>query len=184
MSTSTEALGFVPTDGRGSLPFILLRNEPLVSVASWATGKAEVELLDFNVAWVDVAARGLPLLLHDPLCPLTPPHFLRELIEQAEASGTVTVGVHEVTDTVKEIGAAGTVGDTVDRDRLWQVASPVVLPSHVVAALEAWPVLDDLAVFVESLRERHAVTFVTAPPEARRVGSAEDLELLAASTGS
>jgi len=133
VSTSTEALGFVPTDGRGSLPFILLRNEPLVSVASWATGEAEVELLDFNVAWVDVAARGLPLLLHDPLCPLTPPHFLRELIERAEASGTVTVGVHEVTDTVKEIDAAGTVGDTVARDRLWQVASPVVLPSPVGA---------------------------------------------------
>ena len=45
------ALGVVPVDGRGSMPFAMLHHESLVAVASWAMGEAGVELLDFTVGW-------------------------------------------------------------------------------------------------------------------------------------
>ena len=66
------AVGWVPVDGRGSMPYALLHGESLVAVASWALGDAGVELLDFTADWADVQARETALVVHDPLCPGTP----------------------------------------------------------------------------------------------------------------
>ncbi|MCA1656214.1 MAG: hypothetical protein LC713_00590, partial [Actinobacteria bacterium] len=87
----------VPVDGRGSLPFALLHGESLVAVASWALAEAGVQLLDFTTSWVAVQARGLPLVVHDPLCAGTPVGFLRQAVALA-ADGAVVVGVRPVTD--------------------------------------------------------------------------------------
>ena len=175
MDDTTRAVGIVPVEGRGSLPFALLDGEPLVAVASWALGDADVELLDFNTAWVDVQARAAALVVHDPLCPGTPPEFLARAVEAAD--GTVVVGIRPVTDTVKRV-ESGLVGETVDRDGLFVVASPVVLPAAVVAALPALPPLEDLAALVAQLREDREITYLEAPPEARRVADESDLLLL------
>jgi len=94
----------------------------------------------------------------------------------------VVVGVRPVTDTVK-IVADGVVGETVDRDELVAVASPVVLPATVVAALGALPSTDFVALVAE-LRRRYPVELVEAPASARRVASADDLRVLEALTGS
>lgn len=173
----SEALGVVPTDGRGSLPFALLHNEALVAVASWAAGEAGVELLDFNASWPDVVGRDLPLVVHDPLCPATPVDFLVSAIASAASSGAVVVGVRPVTDTVKEVQDA-VVGRTVDRSDLVAVCSPVVLPAGVVAALDDWPDLRDLPGWVDALRRRFPVTFLEAPPAARRITDESDLKVL------
>src|SRR4051812_29561289 len=146
-------VGIVPVEGRGSLPFALLDDEALVAVASWALEDAGVELLDFTVDWVDVQARQAPLVVHDPLCPRTPVEFLVAAVEAA-SGGQVVVGVRPVTDTVKTVDG-GVLGDTVDRDGLMIVASPVVLPADVVAALAQAPALDDLASLVALLRTDH-----------------------------
>jgi 2-C-methyl-D-erythritol 4-phosphate cytidylyltransferase len=175
-----EAVGVIPTDGRGSLPFALLHNEPLVALAAWALGEAGVELLDFTAEWPDVVSRELPLAVHDPLCPTTPVDFLRAAVVEAASSGAVVVGVRPVTDTVKESSDEGVVGATVDRSGLVAVVSPVVLPATVVAALDAWPDLDDVPVLVEWLRERFPVTFLAAPPEARRIADESDVRMLEA----
>ena len=175
MDDTSRAVGIVPVEGRGSLPFALLDGEPLVAVASWALGEADVELLDFTTAWVDVQARAAAVVVHDPLCPGTPPEFLARAVEAAD--GTVVVGIRPVTDTVKRV-EEGVIGETVDRDVLFVVASPVVLPAAVVASLPELPPLEDLAALVALLREDREVTYLEAPPEARRIADESDLLLL------
>lgn len=192
-----RAVGLVPVTARGSLPFMLLDNEPLVGLASWALEAAGVELLDFDVSWEAVRRLGRPLAIHDPLCPLTPVSFLAEAVAAAFA-GEVVVGVRPVTDTVKTV-SAGVVGQTVDREGLWTVASPVVLPAAVVADLDDWPDVDDLATFAgrlgdmlrdrlgdrlrDLLGDRAGVTFLEAPALARRIDDESDLRLLEALVG-
>jgi 2-C-methyl-D-erythritol 4-phosphate cytidylyltransferase len=195
MTELDEAVGVVPTDGRGSLPFALLHNEALVAVASWALGEAGVELLDFTAPWSEVVARGLPLVVHDPLCPATPVTFLAAAVAESAASGAVVVGVRPVTDTVKHLDdvdgsddgdggdggdGGGMVGGTVDRSALVAVASPVVLPAAVVSTLDDWPDLDDVAALVERLRGKYPVSFLEAPAQARRVADESDVRLLEA----
>lgn len=174
-----RALGEVPTAGRGGLPFALLHGEALVTIASWALGDAGVDLLDFTATWPQVREVGQPLVLHDPLCPLTPVGFLREAVRRCRVEDAVVVGVRPVTDTIKTV-AGDVVGETVDRDSLHTVCSPVVLPASVVAALEDWPDLDDFAALVTTLRERFPVMFLEAPALGRRVEDESAVALLTA----
>jgi 2-C-methyl-D-erythritol 4-phosphate cytidylyltransferase len=173
-------LGTVIETERGSLPFALVHGEPLVAAASWALGEAGVDLVDLGTPWAGLAAAEVPVVLHDALCPLTPPAFISGCLDHAGRSGAVTVGVRPVTDTVKEL-ADGRVGDTVDRDGLLQVVSPVVLPAAVVARLDGLPTTD-FAALVALLAERFPVETVEAPAHARRVADESDLRVLEALT--
>lgn len=177
-------MGQVPTTGRGSLPFTLLDGEPLVALASWALEDAGVELVDYHVELgrLALADRERPLVVHDPLCPLTPVSFLRRALEVAVAHDVVAVGVRPVTDTVKSVDA-GVVGGTVDRATLWTVTSPVVLPASVVATLAVWPDADDLAALVTRLAESTEVRFLESPQLGRRVDDASSVALLEALAG-
>lgn len=183
----------VPVEGRGSLPFALWRGESLVAVASLALENGGVRLLDFNASWSAVCAAEAPLVVHDPLCPGTPVAFLSSVVSSVRPDGPVLAGVRPVTDTVKALAPAGSaggpaggpvdvVGETVDRSGLVSLASPVVLPASVVAALPDWPDLTDLPALVSSLAERFEVSFVEAPAEGRRIVDESDLRLLAASS--
>jgi len=173
-------MGFVVDEGRGSLPYHLVHGEALVAAAAWAMGEAGVDLVDVTVPWYVVADLGRPLVLHDPLCPMTPPEFIDECVQVAVARDVVTVGVRPVTDTVKEV-ADGRLGRTVDREGLVALCSPVVLPARVVADLPARPG-SDFVELVVGLRTSYDVVLVDAPPAARRVGSDEDLLVLEALT--
>jgi hypothetical protein len=174
-----RAMGQVPTTGRGSMPFATLDGEPLVALASFALEDVGVELVDFNVELADARGTGRPLVVHDPLCPRTPVEFLREAVATAVAENVVVVGVHPVTDTIKSV-RDGVVGETVDREGLWAVTSPVVLPASVVATLEDWPDGDDLTGLVARLREQHETRFLEAPALGRRVADESDITLLEA----
>lgn len=183
--------GIVVEEGRGALPFHLVHGESLVASAAWAAGEAGIDLLDQTVPWETVVEREVPLLLHDPLCPMTPPDFLRRCAERAAVEDRVVVGVRPVTDTVKEVhpvDGGDVVGATVDRDALVAVCSPVVLPAAVVADLlgAGGPLpTSDFVQLVTLLRQRYGaerVLLVEAPPEARRVASAADLPVLEALT--
>jgi 2-C-methyl-D-erythritol 4-phosphate cytidylyltransferase len=165
----------VETD-RGSLPFALVHGEPLVAAAAWALGEAGVQLVDLGTDWAALADIGAPFVLHDALCPLTPPAFLAECVAHAADSAAVTVGVRPVTDTVKELDE-GRLGATVDRGELVQVVSPVVLPAPVVAALRGVPT-SDFAALVADLASRFPVVTLEAPAEARRVAEEGDLRVL------
>lgn len=176
---SARPLGQVPTTGRGSMPFATLDGEPLVALASFALEDAGAELLDFTTGFAAVRSSERPLVLHDPLCPLTPIPFLRKAIALAVEDDVVVVGVQPVTDTIKT-APGGVVGETVDRDALWTVTSPVVLPAAVVAELDDWPDTDDFTALVTRLREGVAVRFLESPALARRVEDESSLKLLEA----
>ena len=171
-------LGIVPVEGRGSLPFALVHGESLVAAASWALVSAAVELFDYDTAWAEVQSFERPLVVHDPLCPLTPVTFIEAAVAECESSGAVVVGVRPVTDTVKEIDA-DLLGATVDREDLVCVTSPVVLPAAVVGALDVLD-LGDLAVLVAGLVQRFPVRYLQAPALGRRVCEEADLVALTA----
>jgi len=173
-------MGLVVDEDRGSLPYHLIHGEGLVAAAAWSMGEAGVDLVDVTVPWEIMADLGRALVLHDPLCPMTPPDFIAECARIASARNAVTVGVRPVTDTVKEV-ADGRLGHTVDRDGLVAVCSPIVLPAQVVAALPGLPTTDFVALVAE-LRSSYDVVLVDAPPAARRVASDEDVRVLEALT--
>ena len=132
---------------------------------------------------------GRPLVIHDPLCPMTPVEFLEQAIEESERTGAVVVGVRPVTDTVKQYAAPaegtgpGRLGATVDRETLMCVASPVVLPASVLASLGSLR-LEDLAELVAELVRRFPVRHLPAPALARRITDTDDLAVLAALSSS
>jgi 2-C-methyl-D-erythritol 4-phosphate cytidylyltransferase len=179
LDDADTAVGWVPLDGRGSMPFALMHGESLVAVASWALGEAGVEILDFTAGWADVRGRDAALVVHDPLCAGTPATFLTEAITAAIEGDVVVAGARPVTDTVKVVDA-GVLGETVDRAGLLAVTSPVVLPASVVAALGTPPLVEDLADLVTLLRADHEVVFLEAPPQGRRVVEESDLRLVEA----
>ena len=175
------ALGLVLDEGRGALPDSLIHGEALVACAAWALGEAGVTPLDVGVPWSSVQTADEAVVLHDSLCPMTPAAFIAGCVEQALEHDAVVVAVRPVTDTVKRLDG-DLVGETVDREGLLAPSSPVVLPPSVVRALDDFPG-HDLAAVVARLRAEHTIETVPAPPEARRVTSADDVALLEALTG-
>ena len=176
------ALGIVADDSRGSLPFALIHGEALVAAATWSLGESGVTPVDFTTSWEGIVAAEEPLVLHDSLCPMTPPAFIAHCVSTALAREAVVVGVRPVTDTVKKLTAEDGVpvlGETVDRSALVSVAAPIVLPPAVVAALDAWP-SGDFAEIAGALARRFPVVSVEAPPVGRRVTSPDDVRLLEA----
>lgn len=171
-------LGWVPVEGRGSLPFALVHGESLVAAATWALDEAGVELLDQSVSFAEVRDSGRALVLHDPLCPLTPVRFLQEAIALASVTGQVVAGYRPVTDTVKVLDGE-VLGETVDRSELVSVTSPVVLPPTAVAGLERLPT--DVAALVGALA---GVRLLEAPALGARVRDEADLDVLEALSAS
>jgi 2-C-methyl-D-erythritol 4-phosphate cytidylyltransferase len=151
----------------------------LVVVAAWALGEAGVELVDVGVPWRHVARTGACVVLHDPLCPTTPPGFIADCVAAAATDGKVVVGVRPVTDTVKTL-VEGHLGATVDRELLVGVCSPIVLPPAVAETLTDGIPTADFAALVARLRESHEVAYIDAPVSASRISSVEDLRVLAA----
>lgn len=171
-------LGWVPVEGRGSLPFALVYGESLVATASWALGEAGVDLVDQAVSFEQVRESGLALVLHDPLCPLTPVRFLQEAIALAAVTGQAVAGYRPVTDTVKEL-TGDLLGETVDRSELVSITSPVVLPPVVLAGLEELP--GDFAELVGALA---GVRLLEAPAVGARIRDEADLVVLEALSAS
>lgn len=177
---AVAALGAVVESDRGSLPFALIHGEALVACATWALDEAGVTALDLTVPWSSVVEAEEPYVLHDALCPMTPAGFIASCVEHAVERDAVVVAVRPVTDTVKTV-ADGLVGDTLDREELLEVASPIVLPASVVAALDVQPG-GDFAALAAALAARFPVVTVTAPAEARRVADQDDVRVLEAMT--
>jgi 2-C-methyl-D-erythritol 4-phosphate cytidylyltransferase len=174
------ALGTVVEVDRGSLPFTLIHGEALVAAAAWALGEAEVLPVDLPVTWDAIAEAGEPYVLHDALCPMTPPAFIAECVETALTREVVVVAVRPVTDTVKQVDGEVVLG-TLDRDGLVEVVSPIVLPAGVVAALHEAPTTD-FAALASDLARRFPIVTVPAPASAARVRTVEDVRILEALT--
>ena len=191
----------VPVVGREELAFAELAGRPLldhaveavaglagarivVVVGDDAGGVPELDHLARGAVvcrasdwWTDVA-RTAPLLVHDPLCPLSPAASLEAALTLAlDRPGIAVVGFRPVTDTVKVV-EHGVIAGTVDRDGLASIATPLVIGAAVVAALPGAPDLTDLAATVADLRRGWPVELIGVPSIARRVDTAEALHLL------
>ena len=174
-----QPLGWVPVEGRGSLPFALVHGESLVAAASWALGEAGVALFDASVPFDEVRRSGRALVVHDPLCPLTPVGFLTEAVARSEEADAVVVGFRPVTDTVKQTDG-DRLGATVDRGGLREVTSPVVIPATVLGRLDGpdgTEVLHggDLAVLVAALALLSPPVWLEAPALGRRIRDEADI---------
>lgn len=185
--------------GRGVLPFTSLHGQPLyahavAAVAAWRPSlivdddRSQRSGVDSDVLpagvpvltqaeWWSARSPG-PVLLHDPLCPLTPTAFMRDLLARAQdAPAACFAAVRPVTDTLKTVSGDRIEG-TIDRDRIATVTSPLVLGASVVTAAHAAPPLDDFAAAVGWLRARGQVELVRAPSVARRVTDESSVHLL------
>ncbi len=178
MDEDAGALGWVPLEGRGSLPFALVHGESLVAAASWAVGEAEVQLFDASVSFEQVRDSQRPLLLHDPLCPLAPAAFLAAAVEVCLETGRTVVGYRPVTDTIK-VRDGDVLGATVDRSGLRAIASPVVIPAAVLAG-QASLDMTDFSALVAHLATFGDLEWIEAPAVARRIADEDDLRLLEA----
>lgn len=176
-----RALGMVVDEGRGALPYALIHGESLVACAAWAVGESGVDLVDATVGWEAWAEAGRDVVLHDALCPMTPPSFITACLDHARATGRSVVGVRPVTDTVKVV-EDHRVGRTLDRTVLLAVTSPLVIPATVVAQLAERPSGDLARAVADLTGDGHRVDTLEAPPEGRRVSSTEDIRLLDALT--
>lgn len=130
--------------------------------------------------WDEVVRRPRPLLVHDPLCPLTEATFLAEVVAAGEDGGVSAAAYRPVTDTVK-IVTGGRIRGTVDREQLAALGSPVYVGGEVVRraadAGETLPLADPPAL-VAWLRARGPLTMVRAPSLARRVDDESAIGLL------
>lgn len=175
-----EPLGLLLDEDRGTLPYALIHGEALITCAAWAMGEAGALPADAGSSWDElrehVEETGATVVLHDPLCPMTPAAFIASCVDRAHRARVVVVGVRPVTDTVKTV-EDGFLGSTLERENLRTIVSPVVLPSSVVLAMPSLPSthFDEL---VPMLREHFPVALVPAPAEARRISSADDVRIL------
>jgi 2-C-methyl-D-erythritol 4-phosphate cytidylyltransferase len=174
------ALGILLDQDRGSLPYSLIHGEALVACAAWALGDAGVTPLDSGITWDAVRRAGEPVVLHDTLCPMTPADFIASCVRRSLDDDVIVVATRPVTDTIKRV-ADGMVGETVDREGLTSVVSPVVLPPTMVTGVVDEPG-SDLVALVARLATAHPVVLVEAPASARRVSSLEEIALLEALT--
>lgn len=156
----------------------VLLASPLAGVL--AGGRTLREIAADAVAGLRLVEAGGPipddavLVVVDPACPEVPAPFVGELVDACARTGRVQVAVLAVTDTIKMTEGAS-VGETLDRDSLAMVASPVVLPPGVRSHGR------DVVAIVDEVRAGHAIDLVEAPPGVVRLIDADDVVLLAAS---
>ncbi|MEJ7708030.1 MAG: 2-C-methyl-D-erythritol 4-phosphate cytidylyltransferase [Nocardioidaceae bacterium] len=114
------------------------------------------------------------VIVHDPLCPLVSAAFVADVVHAwealtSEAEWTAVVAVRPVVDTLKSL-RGNVVVDTIDRDAVWRVVSPVVASAALLSGTaDLAATLSDPSSLVEELRRRGPVAWMAAPESARRV---------------
>lgn len=140
-----------------------------------------VDVLPPDTWWQRVVADGRPLLVHDALCPLVTADFITTVLARGQARPDQgAAAVRTVTDTLKAV-VDGRITETIDRDALVTVTSPVLVPASALSAdggdTAPMPV-DDGAALVAWLRRRVEVELVRAPSLGRRIEDVRAVRLL------
>ena len=113
------------------------------------------------------ATPSAPFVLHDPLCPLTPPDVPRR-VRRARAARRrrgASASARSPTRSRSCDGDAASARPSTGT-ALVRVVSPVVLPAAVVAALDGARRPTDLAALVAALRRAVPGRLLEAPPQA------------------
>lgn len=144
----------------------------------WGVG---VEVLSPDTWWARVVSDRRPLLVHDALCPLVTADFLTTVLARSATRPEQAVAaVRAVTDTLKAV-VDGRITETIDRDALVTVTSPVLVPAAALPdpADAGLPMpVDDGAALVGWLRRRVEVDLVRAPSLGRRIEDVRAVRLL------
>ena len=92
------------------------------------------------------------VLIHDGARCLVEPELLSRCAA-AVAGGQAVIAATPVTDTIKQVDAAGTITATPERSRLWAAQTPQgfaveqLRQAHATASQQGWEVTDDAALF-------------------------------------
>jgi len=136
---------------------------------------AEQGLSGLRIVEPDQVPPEAVLVIHDPACPTVPASFVRQLVEVCGVTGRPQVAVLAVTDTIK-VTDGDAVGETLDRDSLATVASPIVLPPGVRTQGR------DVTGIVDELRRSHDLDLVEAPAGVVRLADGSDVAFLPGTT--
>lgn len=119
------------------------------------------------------------VLVHDAARPLVPASLIDRVLDAA--IDEILVPGLPLVDTLKEVGADGTVRATHDRSRFRTIQTPQSFPTRVLLEVHAharaagWSGTDDAALAEQS---GHRVRVVPGDPRALKVTTPADLELL------
>jgi hypothetical protein len=182
-SSNDSLLGIVPIAGGQRLALEPLGGRRLVDIAADLLGHlcrsvvvVDARKPDDGALRQQVAAFDR-VVIHDPLCPLTPERFLSGVLDRPPER--VVVAVRPVVDTMKAT-RDGAIWKTVDRERFRVLASPVVMPASTLAQVDDLVgSLCDLTQLVHALGGIDAVDLVSAPSQSRRVDDLSGLRLIA-----
>ena len=143
-------------------------------------GDTRQESVSRGLAALPPEASGV--LIHDGARCLVEAELL-ERCAAAVADGRAVIAATPVTDTIKQVDAAGTITATPERSRLWAAQTPQgfgveqLRNAHATARREGWDVTDDAALFE---RLGLAVQVLEAPASNIKLTTPFDLTIAAA----
>jgi 2-C-methyl-D-erythritol 4-phosphate cytidylyltransferase len=109
----------------------------------------------------DLPDEAAIVLVHDAARPLVGDATIDRVVQSAR-NGVSAIAALPVVDTLKEVGADGTIGRTVDREHLWRAQTPQGFPREVIVrahrhAKSAGLSATDDAALCEAIGERVVV---------------------------
>ena len=159
-------------------PSILLAEELGCGKVSACVPGGETRADSVRAGLAEVPQDAVVVLVHDAARPLVPEAVIeRVLAPLVDGWDGVVPGV-PVSDTLKRVGADGTVLETVERDSLYAVQTPQAFPADVLRrAVASGADATDCAGLVESSGGR--VKVVPGDPLLLKVTTADDLAKIA-----
>ena len=159
-------------------PSILLAEELGCGKVSACVPGGETRADSVRAGLAEVPEDAVVVLVHDAARPLVPEAVIeRVLAPLVDGWDGVVPGV-PVSDTLKRVGADGTVLETVERDSLYAVQTPQAFPADVLRrAVASGADATDCAGLVESSGGR--VKVVPGDPLLLKVTTADDLAKIA-----
>ena len=168
--------------------------DPIAAIVAAARPRRPVRWILGGATRQESISRGLAalpqeaeaVLIHDGARCLVGSELLErcaQALRQAIPEGAGIIAATPVTDTIKEVDAAGRIRATPDRSRLWAAQTPQgfavnqLRAAHRRAAEEGWAVTDDAALY-----ERLGLTVrvLEAPASNIKLTTPFDLEIAAA----
>jgi 2-C-methyl-D-erythritol 4-phosphate cytidylyltransferase len=143
-------------------------------------GDTRQESVSHGLAALPPGAAGV--LIHDGARCLVEPELLSRCAAAVNA-GRAVIAATPVTDTIKQVNAAGTITGTPERSSLWAAQTPQgfgveqLRAAHATANREGWEVTDDAALFE---RLGLSVQVLDAPASNIKLTTPFDLTIAAA----
>jgi 2-C-methyl-D-erythritol 4-phosphate cytidylyltransferase len=155
-------------------PAILLAEELGCGKVSACVPGGETRADSVRAGLAEVPADALVVLVHDAARPLLTGDVVERVLAPLAEGWDGAVPGLPVADTLKRVGADGTVAETVSRDGLWAVQTPQAFVADTLRAAAADGTdATDCASLVEARGGR--VKVVPGDPQLLKVTTADDL---------